>query len=112
MRHVGIRRKSQHPSRAESAGGFDRAEDTNMKTDEVVTALSMSVEPVDRRLVNRSVAIALGVGAAIALGLVLVALGVRADLSTPRAVTFLFLKLAFALGTVGAASVYLIRLAR
>jgi len=70
-----------------------------MKTDELITALSMSVEPVDRRLVNRSVGIALAIGTVVALGLVLTGLGVRADLSTPRAVTFLFLKLAFALGT-------------
>jgi hypothetical protein len=83
-----------------------------MKTDELITALSMSVEPVNRRLVNRSVGIALALGTLIALGLVLLGLGVRADLTTPRAVTFLFLKLAFAIGTVGAASVYLTRLAR
>ncbi|MGF6425086.1 MULTISPECIES: NrsF family protein [Bradyrhizobium] len=83
-----------------------------MKTDELITALSTNVEPVDRRLVSRSVAIALGLGLVAALGVVLVGLGVRADLTTPHAVIFLFLKLAFALGTVGAASAYLTRLAR
>lgn len=83
-----------------------------MKTDELITALSISVEPVNRRLVSRSVGIALAVGTVVALGLVFVGLGVRADVSTPRAVTFLVLKLAFALGSVGAASVYLTRLAR
>ncbi|MGY4311855.1 NrsF family protein [Bradyrhizobium sp. JR3.5] len=83
-----------------------------MKTDDLIAALSNNVEPVDRRLVSRAVAIALGLGLVAALGLVLAGLGVRADLTTPRAVTFLLLKLAFALGTVGAASVYLTRLAR
>ncbi|MHC2618906.1 hypothetical protein ACVIW2_000938 [Bradyrhizobium huanghuaihaiense] len=83
-----------------------------MKTDELITALSMNVEPVNRRLVNRSVGIALAVGTAVAIGVTLVALGLRADLATPRAVIFLFLKLLFAIGTVGAASVYLARLAR
>ncbi|WP_375775380.1 NrsF family protein [Bradyrhizobium sp. ma5] len=83
-----------------------------MKTDELIAALSNNVEPVDRRLVGRTVAIALGLGLVAALGLVFAGLGVRADLATPRAVIFLSLKLAFALGTVGAASVYLTRLAR
>ncbi|HEX9210991.1 MAG TPA: DUF1109 domain-containing protein [Bradyrhizobium sp.] len=83
-----------------------------MKTDELITALSMGVEPVNRRLVNRSLGIALATGAAVAIGVTLVALGVRVDLTTPRAVIFLVLKLVFAIGTVGAASVYLARLAR
>ncbi|MGX1323185.1 hypothetical protein AB7M17_006638 [Bradyrhizobium sp. USDA 377] len=83
-----------------------------MRTDELITALSMNVEPVNRQLVNRSVGIALVVGTAVAIGVTLVALGLRADLATPRAVIFLFLKLLFAIGTVGAASVYLARLAR
>jgi len=83
-----------------------------MKTDELITALSMGVEPVNRRLVNRSLGIALATGTAVAIGVTLVALGVRVDLTTPRAVIFLVLKLVFAIGTVGAASVYLARLAR
>ncbi|MEH2546377.1 hypothetical protein V1283_003022 [Bradyrhizobium sp. AZCC 2262] len=83
-----------------------------MKTDELVTALSMSIEPVNRRLVNRSVGIALAVGTVVAIGVIFVGLGVRADLTTPRAVMFLLLKLAFAIVTVGVASTYLTRLAR
>jgi hypothetical protein len=83
-----------------------------MKTDELITALSMGVEPVNRRLVNRSLGIALATGTAIAIGVALVALGVRVDLTTPSAVIFLVLKLVFAISTVGAASVYLARLAR
>ena len=61
-----------------------------MKTDELMAALSTNVEPVDRRLVGRNVAIALGLGLVAALGLVLVGLGVRADLTTPRARPFCF----------------------
>jgi len=83
-----------------------------MRTDELISALSTNVEPVDRRLVNRNVGAALAVGMVVAIGITLVVLGVRADVSTPRAVTFLFLKLVFATGTVGAASIYLARLAR
>lgn len=83
-----------------------------MKTEDLISALSTGVEPVERGAVNRSVSVALAVGALAAICAVLVGLGVRADLTTPRAVIFLALKLAFTLGTVGAASVYLTRLAR
>ena len=83
-----------------------------MNTDELIAALSMGVEPVNRRLVNRSVAIALAIGTVVAMGLAFAVLGVRADLTTPRAVLFLCLKLAFGIGITGAASVCLARLAR
>jgi hypothetical protein len=83
-----------------------------MKTDDLVAALSMSVEPVNRRMVKRSVGIALATGAAIALAIMLIGFGIRADMTTPRALIFLLLKLAFALAIVGAAAVYLLRLAR
>lgn len=83
-----------------------------MKTDELITALSMNVEPVNRRLVDRNLGLALAVGAVVAIGITFIVLGVRTDLATSRAVIFLFLKLAFAVGTVGAAAVYLARLSR
>lgn len=83
-----------------------------MKTDELITALSMNVEPVNRRLVNRSVGLALVVATAFTIVTTFIVLGFRTDLTTPRAVVFLFLKLAFAISTVGAAAVYLARLAR
>lgn len=83
-----------------------------MKTDELIAALSLSVEPINRRLVGRSVGLALAGGTAVAVGITFIALGVRGDLAAPRAVLFLLLKLAFAIGTVGAAAVYLARLAR
>jgi hypothetical protein len=83
-----------------------------MKTDDLVAALSTHIEPVNRRLVSRTVYIAFAAGTVVALGIVLVGLGVRADLMTARAWTFLLLKLAFAVGIVGAASAYLTRLAR
>jgi len=51
-------------------------------------------------------------GAALALGFMLVGLGVRADLTATRASVFLLLKVAFALAVVGMAMGYLTRLAR
>ena len=83
-----------------------------MKTDDLVAALSAHIEPVNGRLVSRTVYIALVAGTVVALGGMLVGLGVRADLMTARALIFLLLKLAFAVGIVGVASVYLTRLAR
>jgi len=83
-----------------------------MRTDDLVTALSANIEPVNGRPVGRTVYIALAAGTVVALGIMLVGLGVRADLMTARALIFLLLKLAFTVGIVGVASVYLTRLAR
>lgn len=83
-----------------------------MKTEDLVAILSTNVEPVDRRLIVRTVYIALAVGTILALGLMLVGLGARADLMTAHASIFLLLKLAFAVGIVGVALIYLARLAR
>jgi len=82
-----------------------------MKTDDLVAALSAHIEPVNRKLVSRTVYIALAAGIVAALGIMLVGLGIRADLMTARALIFLVVKLAFAAGIVGLASVYLTRLA-
>jgi len=83
-----------------------------MKTDDLVTMLSANVEPVERGLVGRTISIAVAAGVAIALCLMLAGLGVRADLTTTRAVVFLLLKVVFALMVVGLAVGYLMRLAR
>ena len=82
-----------------------------MKTDDLVAALSAHIEPVNRKLVIRTVYIALAVATVVAFGIMLVGLGVRSDLITARALMFLLLKLAFTLGIVGVASAYLTRLA-
>ncbi len=83
-----------------------------MKTDDLVAALSTRIEPVNHRLVGRTMGIALVAAAVVALGLMLVGLGIRMDLMTTRALMFLLLKLAFTVGVVGVSSVYLMRLAR
>jgi hypothetical protein len=83
-----------------------------MKTDDLVAMLSADVEPVGSGLVGRTISIAVTAGAVIALGLMLVGLGVRADLTTARAIVFLLLKVAFGLAVVGVAIRYLTRLAR
>jgi len=83
-----------------------------MKTDELVTLLSTNLEPVDRRSIARTLYVALAGGSIVALGLSLVGLGVRSDLTTAHAFIFLVVKLAFAFGIVGLALVYLTKLAR
>jgi hypothetical protein len=60
----------------------------------------------------RTLFIAVGGGVVVALGIAFFGLGVRSDLATTRALIFLALKLAFAIGIVGLAIVYLTRLTR
>lgn len=83
-----------------------------MKTDDLVAMLSTNVEPIGSGRVVRTISIAVAAGAALALGFMLVGLGVRADLTATRATVFLLLKVAFALAVVGMAMRYLTRLAR
>jgi hypothetical protein len=83
-----------------------------MKTEDLITMLATNVEPVDHRQLKRTVGVAVMVGAAVALGAMLLLFGVRADLSATGAVAFLLLKLAFMVALLVPASVYLLRLAR
>ncbi len=83
-----------------------------MKTDDLVVLLSTNVEPVDGRLVGRTVGIAVAAASVSALTFMLIGLGIRPDLVMARAFMFLLVKLAFTVGIVGVASVYLIKLAR
>ena len=83
-----------------------------MKTEDLITMLATNVEPVDHRQLKRTVGVAVMVGAAVALGAMLLLFGVRADLSATGAVAFLLLKLAFMAALLVPASVYLLRLAR
>ncbi len=83
-----------------------------MKTEDLVAALSARIEPVNHRLVSRTMGIAILAAAGVTLGLMLIGPGIRADLMTARALTFLVLKLAFAVAAVGVSSIYLMRSAR
>ena len=83
-----------------------------MKTEDLVALLSTSPEPVDRRLVARTICVALAAGSVVAVGITLAGPGVRSDLMTVHALIFLAVKLAFAVGIVSFALVYLTRLAR
>jgi hypothetical protein len=83
-----------------------------MKTDDLVALLSTNLEPVDRSSVVRTLCVGLAAGSIVALGVTLVGLGVRSDLMTVHALIFLAVKLAFAVGTVSLALVYLTRLVR
>lgn len=83
-----------------------------MKTDDLIRILSTNVEPVHRRQVEREVAAAVGIGTAAAIGAVLITSGFRTDVTDARALAFLLLKLAFAVGIIVTASMCLVRLAR
>ena len=83
-----------------------------MKTDELITMLSTNVEPVDRRQVVREIGATIAVGAVAAVGMTLLALGVRTDLTQTGPLVFLVAKLVFAIGIAVLASIYLMRMAR
>lgn len=83
-----------------------------MKTDDLITLLSTNVEAVDRRQVVREIGATIAVGAVAAVGVMLLALGVRADLTHSWTLIFLVAKLAFAIGIAVLASVFLMKMAR
>lgn len=83
-----------------------------MKTDELIKVLSTNIEPTDPRRIGREVSLAIVIGSAVSIVAALIHHGIRADLTNIHALTFLVLKLAFALGIVVSAAVYLVKLCR
>lgn len=83
-----------------------------MKTDDLITLLSTNVEPVDRRQVVREIGATIAIGSVAAVGTMVLTLGLRGDLPQTGPLVFLLAKLAFAVGIVVLASVYLMKLAR
>ncbi len=78
----------------------------------MVALLSTNLEPVDHNSVVRTLCVAITAGAIVALGIEFFGLGFRADLATTRALIFLVVKVAFAIGVAGLSLAYLTRLAR
>src|SRR6266550_8372410 len=112
MWYLGTGGQSEHSPWPQSTGRPDCPGNANMKTDDLVALLSTNPELVDRSSVVRTLCVALTAGMVVALGIAFVGLGVRSDLMTTRALGFLIVKLAFAVGIVSLALVYLTRLAR
>jgi hypothetical protein len=83
-----------------------------MKTDDLVNILSTNVETVDRRLMSRTIAGAVAVGAVVALGAALIVLGGRTDVGNAGRLDFMIAKIAFAVAVAAVALFYLIRFAR
>lgn len=83
-----------------------------MRTDDLIAMLSTNVEQVKHRQIVRMVGAAIAISAVVVVAVVLIALGVRHDLTRAGALTFLFLKLAFTMVVLVPASIFLIRLAR
>ncbi len=83
-----------------------------MKTDELINLLSTNIEPIDRRQLTRSLGLAVAGGAAGAVVVALLALGLRPDFIDASALAFMLFKLAFAVGVVLLASAFLMKLAR
>lgn len=83
-----------------------------MRTEHLIDILSTNVEPVDRHKVTRSILVAIGLGAAAVVMLVVVMFGARPDYGHSEAHLYLAAKLVFSLTVVALSAVYLGRLAR
>lgn len=83
-----------------------------MKTKELVDMLSADVTPVKRHSVARTIGAAIVAGLVLAIGGMLVGLGVRGNLANGTALAYLLTKLAFVSTIIAVASIYLTRLAR
>jgi hypothetical protein len=83
-----------------------------MKTDDLISMLSMNLEPVNHRLVVRTVSVAILIGTVTALGAMVLVFGVRVDLSKGSGAAYLLLKLFFTMGTLVLTSIALTKLAR
>jgi hypothetical protein len=83
-----------------------------MKTDDLIAMLSTNVEPVDHRRETLKLAAALTIGAVFAVGAMMLALGIRSDLTNADALKSLYLKLLFAGIVVVIAAISLSKLMR
>ena len=82
-----------------------------MKTEDLVALLSTNPEPVNREAVVRTLYVAIAAAAITAFGIVFAGLGFRPDLTATHVLFYLTVKLAFAIGIVGLAMTYPMRLA-
>lgn len=80
-----------------------------MRTDDLIAMLATNVEPVDRRKLARTFAAALTIAGIAAISVVLLGFGLRTDIADTDPFISLVLKVAFAVGVVALASVYLMR---
>lgn len=83
-----------------------------MKTEDLVALLSANTEPVDLKLIQRTAFIVLCAALVLSIGAILILLGLRADFMTTRPLIFLCVKVAFAIGIVVVATLFLTKLAR
>ena len=73
----------------------DRPQERSVKTDTLIDMLSTNVEPVDSGWVSRRLAATVVIGIAIAACLMILALGIRSDLTRVGVLSSLCLKLSF-----------------
>src|SRR5439155_13868891 len=83
-----------------------------MKTDELIAMLSTNVEPVVSRQASLKLASAMAIGTVAAVGLMILALGLRPDLTDAGALKSLYLKLLFTGVVIVVASIFLSKVMR
>jgi hypothetical protein len=83
-----------------------------MKTDRLIEMLGTNVEPVNRQVLPTSLALAVLLGGVAAFCLMLGTVSFRSDLAAPASLTFVAVKLLFALTVIGAGLAFLRRAMR
>jgi hypothetical protein len=83
-----------------------------VNTDSLVELLSANLEPVDRRRLERRLALAVGAGGVAAFGVMLATVGLRPQLASPSHLQWSAIKLMFALSVVLTGAPALARSAR
>src|SRR5258707_7884479 len=100
MRSLGVGSQGEHPPWAQGAGRHDYQGKHAMKTDDLIAMLSTNTEAVYRKLVIRTVWIAVVAGILVAGGRALVGVGLPTRPFAERALVFLFNKPCFCFGVV------------
>src|SRR5260370_30650008 len=83
-----------------------------MKTEQLIDMLSTNLEPVTREKADRTLALAILIGAAAAFGVMLLTVGLRPSAGGALDLGFLVLKLLFLLSLIGLGAGLLSRLVR
>src|SRR5581483_1074048 len=112
MRDDRVRRQGQRASRIEDAVAVNREWEAAVKTDKLIDMLSTNLEPVDHRHPSRALIGAVAIAVSTALALMLMALGIRHDLTNVPALLSFGLKVLFAGVILGLAVVSLSKVIR
>src|SRR6267378_2239474 len=112
MRYVSVGHQVIRASRVESLVAPGQGKELLMKTDELIDMLGTNIEPVKDGQLRNTLLVALAMGTAVALCLMVVIFGAPGEAFGREYLGLTALALAFTLGLVAAGASFLIRAAR